>query len=80
MISPAIDAAMSRPERGDGLKGAAILVADGKAVEQVLDGGQPDALKIRRTSGARRPSGTEAAYRAQVMLMISSKCWHEGEH
>ena len=42
----------SRPERGDGLKGAAILVADRKAIEQVLDRGQSDALEIRRTSGA----------------------------
>ena len=42
----------SRPERGDGLKGAAILVADRKPIEQVLDRGQPDALEIRRTSGA----------------------------
>ena len=46
MTSPTTDAVSARPERGDGLEGAAILVADRETIKQVFDRGEADALEI----------------------------------
>ena len=39
----------ARTQRGDGPERAAVLVADGESVQQVFDGGEPDALQIGGT-------------------------------
>ena len=60
--SPATDAATPGLQRRDGLEAAAILVADGKAIEQIFDRGEADALQI---GGAPRPDALQVLQRSE---------------
>ena len=50
-MRPVTEACLPGLQRGNRLQAAAILVADRKAVQQILDGGQSGAREIGGTAG-----------------------------
>ena len=59
----------ARPQRGNGLEGAAVLVAGRKAVEQVFDRGEADALQV---GGAARADALHELQRRLERSVASS--------